>query len=87
VGPPNVDFRFAIANWLYRQTSIANRQSAIERPTRYRVVVLTSFHSVDSNGLKEGLESASGRALCFSGVAGSLSNIIAVNFAIALRVL
>jgi hypothetical protein len=31
----------------YRQTSIANRQSAIKRPTRYRVVVLTSSLSVE----------------------------------------
>jgi hypothetical protein len=39
------DLRFPIAKWFIgiRQSQIRNLQSAIKRPTRYRVVVLTSF--------------------------------------------
>jgi hypothetical protein len=60
------DFRFAIANWLYYQPSIENRQLTIgNHETRYRVVVLTasttgmacdsnSSANPNSSGLKVG---------------------------------
>jgi hypothetical protein len=50
VGQPIADLQLPIADWLWvkHQSKIGNRKSTIPRPTRYRVVVLTSSSNSDS---------------------------------------
>jgi hypothetical protein len=50
VGLGIADLQLPIADWLWvkHQSKIGNRKSTIPRPTRYRVVILTSSSNSDS---------------------------------------